>query len=203
MKKGLKEELVRLLDEGATVSMACKKLGIHRSTYYDWQNEDPNLSARISMARHIAHERVTDVAEQWIGKWVMEGDRKSVYKWLEMNHPKFLTTRDRVTMIIRDERTPEEESGVVQIDEHMAFQQMFALRNSGMASVIKMPPHMKHRYEAWLDRNDPDRNHPDYARMKKEREDALDASFDPVEAQALMDLIQKVERGATGGRRAT
>lgn len=202
MKKGLKEELVRLLDEGATVSMACKKLGIHRSTFYDWQNEDPDLSRRISMARHIAHERVTDVAEQWIGKWVMEGDRKSVYKWLEMNHPKFLTTRDRVAMIIRDKHATEEESGVAHMDEEATFQNIFAFRNSGLASAFQMPSHLRRKYDAWLDKNDPMRNHPDYARLKKEREDMYDASFNPLEARAMMDLVEKVERGAKGGRRA-
>jgi ACT domain-containing protein len=78
MKTDLKGDFVKLIEDGFTVSSACKKLGIHRSTFYEWQGDDPMFGYKVTMARHTSVERITDVAEQWMCKWVADGDRKSV-----------------------------------------------------------------------------------------------------------------------------
>jgi hypothetical protein len=54
-----KEKLLEALKESmGIVSMACDRVGVHRSTYYDWYNSDEQFAAVADETAEYAHDFV-------------------------------------------------------------------------------------------------------------------------------------------------
>jgi len=58
-----KARLLAELEENPLVTRACKKLGIHRSTFYRWRDEDRRFKADLSVAIEKGRDRISDFAE--------------------------------------------------------------------------------------------------------------------------------------------
>ncbi len=81
------EERLRLQDavleayaDKGTIRAACIKVGIHRSTFYDWQEKDETFSFRFKQAQALYDESLRDeinrrAKEGWLEPLVSAGQR--------------------------------------------------------------------------------------------------------------------------------
>ena len=90
-KKALVEALQQSL---GVVTTACKKVGIHRSTFYDWMNDDEDFAAEVRDVENIA----LDFAESNLYKKIREGDTSSIIFYLKTKGKK----RGYIERIISD-----------------------------------------------------------------------------------------------------
>lgn len=74
-----KDFLIALEQVGLNVSIACKKMGISRSTYDEWKAHNDDFRLAVS---HIEEAQV-DFAETALKKKIQEGDTKAITYFLD------------------------------------------------------------------------------------------------------------------------
>jgi hypothetical protein len=77
--EGLEYELIALFKKGYTVSIACRKAGISRSTYYDELARNEDFSDKMTAAQEVLTVRATRVIEDSIRRH----DVKTAMWWLD------------------------------------------------------------------------------------------------------------------------
>lgn len=148
-----KTKIVELVRKGSTITSACKKVEIHRDTFYAWQQTDPDFAAAIALVKQARLEETDEAAEFHMHKWVREGHQKSVYKWLDARHPSF--RRDAYTLVMKD--TESGEDGVpFDLSKEQFFQLMRAAELNGRSEMYPdISPKLRKEYLAWRKRTDP------------------------------------------------
>lgn len=82
----------KLLDELAKtpiVELACKKVGIGRTTYYRWLKGSASFRSKVEELMVISRGSVNDLAESKLIKGIQNDDYKSIRFWLVNNHPRY------------------------------------------------------------------------------------------------------------------
>jgi len=106
----LRDLLIIALKELPIVQIACKKVGIGRTTYYRWRkNEEFAAAADAALAEGEA--LITDMSESQLISLIRNGNFQAVQLWLKTHHPKY-GNKVEVTgnLNIKDEPlTPEQE----------------------------------------------------------------------------------------------
>ena len=85
-KERTKAELIKRLSEVRIVEIACKSVGISRSTYYRWQQEDYDFEVACEEAIKQGTETISDLAESQVVAKIKSGDFKASIYWLEHHH---------------------------------------------------------------------------------------------------------------------
>jgi len=85
-----RKKFIELIEKGATVTKACKLLNIHRSTFYDWRNNDEDFLKAFMVANANYKDEIVDAAESYFHKWVLSGDPKAVYRILDTKHVDYM-----------------------------------------------------------------------------------------------------------------
>ena len=75
-KKNLLEALEKSL---GVVTTACKNAGLHRSTYYDYYNNDEEFQSKVEDIQNIA----IDFAESQLHKQILDGNSTSTIFFLK------------------------------------------------------------------------------------------------------------------------
>jgi len=90
----------KILDEllvNPIISIACKKAGVSKATFYRWQKIFPKFSNQCSLSRMMGIDNINDLAESSLIKNIREGDFKSTKFWLETNHPAYKSNNSNFT----------------------------------------------------------------------------------------------------------
>jgi hypothetical protein len=87
--KKAKEQIIEYLRKYPIVEAACGKVGISRSTHYEWFNGDLVYRGKVEAAIEASVGTVNDVAESNIINKVKGGDFKAAAYWLEHHHPAY------------------------------------------------------------------------------------------------------------------
>jgi hypothetical protein len=101
-----KLKLIEELSRTSVVSLACKKSGISRASYYRWLEEDSWFERQCNKASRQGRELMCDKAESNILKAVSDGDLKVSTYYLEHNHPNYkkgnppFNNPDRITGLL-------------------------------------------------------------------------------------------------------
>ena len=155
MKGGvLKKKLLELIEQGASVTKACKLLQLHRSTVYDWKKSDLDFALKFANARVNALEETDDAADYWIQRWVREGDKGAVYRWSDHRHPIFM--RDSIKMLVRGKE--EHEDLATSMPKEQLFMIMRALKHTGLGGAVDfepLPEKLLAEYAEWYKKNTP------------------------------------------------
>lgn len=111
MKTSLqKEKLLESLRENHIILVACRKLGIGKTTYYRWRKEDPAFASLADEAIQEGVELVNDAAESNIIVDIKNRDPDASKFWLKHRHPAY-STKIRVEQTVPDESlSPEQEA---------------------------------------------------------------------------------------------
>lgn len=88
-----KKQLLEQLERVPVIEVACKKVGIARSTYYRWITEDSEFESSAEKALDTGRCVINDVAESKIIQKVSDGDWRAVKYWLESNNKRYARPR--------------------------------------------------------------------------------------------------------------
>ena len=75
-KKAMLDALEKTL---GIVTTACKKVGIGRTTYYDWYNTDPKFKAKVDDLKNVA----LDFAESQLHKQIQDNSTSATIFYLK------------------------------------------------------------------------------------------------------------------------
>lgn len=81
MKKDKRKEFIEIFAEKAAcnISVACKKVGISRRTFYNWYNNDEEFRTAID----DGNEAMIDLAETQLFKNIRDGKEQSIFFYLK------------------------------------------------------------------------------------------------------------------------
>jgi hypothetical protein len=84
-----KKRVLENLKEVPIVTLACRKAGIARATYYRWIDEDYafRVSAKIALDSGISF--INDLTESQLVSLIKEGRMPAITLWLKHHHPRY------------------------------------------------------------------------------------------------------------------
>lgn len=77
-----KLKLILALKEIPIVIVACKKVGLNKSSFYRWKHEDKRFAREVTRAVSRGREDVSDIAEAHVVQGVKKGEKNYVMLWL-------------------------------------------------------------------------------------------------------------------------
>ena len=86
-----KRKLLKELNESPIIEMACKKSGVHRSSYYRWLKYDEEFEEAARVAIDASSGKVSDLAVSQLISLIQEKDFRAIIYWLSRRHPDFAT----------------------------------------------------------------------------------------------------------------
>ncbi len=89
----LKQKLLEILEEAPNLGAALSRIGINRSTFSRWREDDPNFSLDVNHAVERAIEHTADNVELALLSSVREGKVPAQKYYLHHNHPRYMPKR--------------------------------------------------------------------------------------------------------------
>lgn len=89
----------KLLDElqiMPIISIACKKVGIPKATFYRWKNNFPEFENQCLLCKRMGIDNINDLAESSLIKCIKDADLRSIKFWLEANHPNYRHNKNSI-----------------------------------------------------------------------------------------------------------
>jgi len=90
-----KKLVVEKLKVSPIVQIACKKVGISRSTYYRWKKDDPKFAQKANKTLREGTELISDMAESQLINQIRNGNMTGLIFWLK-HHREAYETRLKV-----------------------------------------------------------------------------------------------------------
>lgn len=84
-----KAEILNELEDNPIIVRACKKLSIHRSTFYRWCLEDREFQSDVGKALEKGRDRITDFAESKLIENIGANNHQAIVFWLKHNTTRF------------------------------------------------------------------------------------------------------------------
>ena len=84
-----KELLIAQLKKTPIVQVACEKVGVGRSTFYRWKNEDPKFRNLADQAIRVGEELLNDLAESQLINLIRDKRMDAIRYWLTHHHPTY------------------------------------------------------------------------------------------------------------------
>lgn len=84
-----KAKFIAKLRETPIIQVAAAQVGIHRDTYYEWRNSDPQFKEDCFDALKLGDEFVNDMMESLLIKSAKEGKITAMIFWLKNHHHQY------------------------------------------------------------------------------------------------------------------
>jgi hypothetical protein len=88
-----KSKLLQVLSETPLVSLACKKTGISRATFYRWYKDDKPFRDGVLQILDIGRKNINDMAESMMFKEMQKGNMNAIRFWLQHNDSRYRPVR--------------------------------------------------------------------------------------------------------------
>lgn len=85
-----KERLIEELAKTPFVSIACKRAGISRASFYRFLEEDGSFKKKCRRAHRDGRSLINDMAESTIVRGIQKGDMGATKYWLGHNHKRYM-----------------------------------------------------------------------------------------------------------------
>ncbi|MBU1046239.1 hypothetical protein KKH36_00460 [Patescibacteria group bacterium] len=90
MKKDrVQSKLIKELEKVPIVSVACRRSGVSRNSFYRWCNEDPYFASLINDALIEGEDFINDLSESQLITLIKEKKFSAIRFWLTHRHSKF------------------------------------------------------------------------------------------------------------------
>lgn len=83
------EKLLTELERTGIPLTACSKVGVSRSTYYRWRQENITFKLMTDEAIRVGRENITDLAESKLVKNISAGNQRAIEFQLRHNDPRY------------------------------------------------------------------------------------------------------------------
>lgn len=84
-----KAKLIQALTENHLVTRACNKIGIARSAYYNWLEDDPIFRRDVKEAQAKGRAKLNDFVESKLIENVKDNNQTAISYYLRFNHPQY------------------------------------------------------------------------------------------------------------------
>lgn len=88
-----KSKLLQVLSETPLVSLACKKSGLSRATFYRWYKDDKDFRDSVLQILDIGRKNINDLAEGSLIKELQKGNMNAIRFWLQHNDTRYRPVR--------------------------------------------------------------------------------------------------------------
>lgn len=88
-----KEEFLEKLEDMPIIQVVASQIGIHRSTYYRWYEEDPDFKNRADKALKSGEYFISDMMESLLIREAKAGKITPMIFWLKHHSPKYMEIR--------------------------------------------------------------------------------------------------------------
>lgn len=88
-----KSKLLQVLSETPLVSLACKKSGLSRATFYRWMKDDKSFRDSVNNILEIGRKNINDLAESSLIKEIQKGNMNAIRLWLQHNDSRYIPKR--------------------------------------------------------------------------------------------------------------
>ena len=108
-----KDLFLEQLKRTPVVQVVAEKLGIGRSTFYNWKKGDEEFTKKVEEAIIDGIFLVNDLAESQLISSVKDKDMRAISMWLKANHPRY-GNKLEISTAVKDDGslTPEQEAVV-------------------------------------------------------------------------------------------
>lgn len=100
-----KQLLLAQLAKTPIVEAACKHIGLPRSTYYRWRNEDKSFAESCDETIEVSIGRINDLAESQLINAIKDQNMSAITFWLKHHHHRY---RNRLEVDARIETVQQE-----------------------------------------------------------------------------------------------
>lgn len=108
-----KNSVLEQLKKTPVVEIACKKVGIGRSTYYRWRKEDASFLEATHNALETGCSLINDMAESQLIKAIQDGNMTGIIFWLKNHHYQYTNKLEVTAKVTESEVLTEEQQAVV------------------------------------------------------------------------------------------
>lgn len=180
----LKEKLLVELTKIPIVEVACKRVGIGRSTYYAWRTADSEFSKLSDRALYEGRQSISDLAESRLIKNIQDGNNTSIIFWLKNNDQRY--TDKRLYEHIIQEEFPMDDRDVKNLikglyfnfsdmsKENEAMLQRFFDSDVPKETIANALTEVIDEHKESVERIVNKNNDPDYENLIEEAKDLLD-----------------------------
>lgn len=92
-----KKKLVSELKRSPIIQIACKKVGVGRSTYYKWRFEDNIFAKACDQAMEFGSALINDIVESKLISLAQNSNLEAMKFWLRHNHSKYSLISKHIT----------------------------------------------------------------------------------------------------------
>jgi ACT domain-containing protein len=93
--------MLEQLKKTPVVQICCEKLGVSRSTYYRWREEDEEFAKQADSALAEGVALVNDMAESQLLSAIRDRNISSIFYWLNHRHPAY-SNKLEITTKVKD-----------------------------------------------------------------------------------------------------
>lgn len=115
------EKLLTELERTGIPLTACSKVGVSRSTYYRWRQENTTFKLMTDEAIRIGRENITDLAESKLVKNISDGNQRAIEFQLRHNDPRYRYFSQLEFAKMLDDRPEEPERSSLQTLVEIVF----------------------------------------------------------------------------------
>ncbi len=113
--------MLEQLKKTPVVQICCEKLGVSRSTYYRWREEDPEFTKQADLALAEGVALVNDMAESQLLSAIRDRNISAIFYWLNHRHSAY-SNKLEITAKVKDESlTAEQEALIKKALEHASL----------------------------------------------------------------------------------
>lgn len=87
-----KQEFVEQLKKTPVIQVVCEKLGVGRSTFYRWRDEDENFAKEVEESYTQGKLLINDLAISQLISSIKDKSIQGIKFWLQHNHPEYSNT---------------------------------------------------------------------------------------------------------------
>ncbi len=108
-----KKSMVELLQRTPIIQICCEKLGIARSTFYRWMENDQEFANQVEKAINDGVSLINDLAETQLISAVKDRNMSAITYWLNHRHKSYGNKLEVTTSAKREKLTEEEKSEIL------------------------------------------------------------------------------------------
>lgn len=94
-----KKLVLEALEKIPIVTLAIKKAGISKATYYRWYNEDSEFAEQANKTKSEGTDNINDLAQSKLVERINEANLTAIIYWLKNKHPDFMDKKHIINEI--------------------------------------------------------------------------------------------------------
>lgn len=114
--KKLKQLAIEQLNKTPIIQVVCEKIGLPRTTFYRWKDNDQEFAEAVDKAIHEGRHLINDFAESQLVNAIKNNNLTAIIYWLNHNHKNYANKLEINGKLKTDngQLTPEQEANIRQ-----------------------------------------------------------------------------------------